>query len=68
MEEALNRRALLAMATLRMLPPALGRLHPRFGTPAAAICANASLVALATLCHPPLPRSWTVPGQCLDTS
>ena len=37
MEEALNRRALLAMATLRMLPPALGRLHPRFGTPAAAI-------------------------------
>jgi len=45
----LDRRALLAMATLRMLPPALGRLHPRFGTPAAAIYANASLVALATL-------------------
>ncbi|EOD13274.1 hypothetical protein EMIHUDRAFT_119926, partial [Emiliania huxleyi CCMP1516] len=39
-------RALLAMATLRMLPPALGRLHPRFGTPAAAICANASLATL----------------------
>jgi hypothetical protein len=43
-------RAIAAMATLRMLPPVLSRLHPRHGTPAAAVCLNGALVALATSC------------------
>lgn len=41
-------RAIAAMATLRMLPPVLSRLHPRHGTPAAAICVNGLLVGLAS--------------------
>uniref|UniRef100_A0A7S4F166 Cationic amino acid transporter C-terminal domain-containing protein n=3 Tax=Chrysotila carterae TaxID=13221 RepID=A0A7S4F166_CHRCT len=41
-------RAIAAMATLRMLPAGLSKLHPRFGTPAAAIVCNSAAVAVAT--------------------
>lgn len=41
-------RALSAMSQLRMLPAAVSRLHPRFGTPWVAVLLNASMISVAT--------------------
>ena len=42
-------RAIAAMAQLRMLPPALARLHPTSGAPHLAVSLNAALIAVATV-------------------
>jgi amino acid transporter len=42
-------RAFYAMAARRQLPRRLASLHPRFGTPAVAVCVYALLCALLTL-------------------
>ena len=42
-------RAIAAMAQLRMLPPALARLHPVTGAPHLAVLLNAALIAFATV-------------------
>ena len=39
----------LLMAQLRMLPPALARLHPLTGAPHLAVLLNAALIAIATV-------------------
>jgi amino acid transporter len=47
-----SNRVAFAMGRERQLPRAFGRIHPRFGTPVAALAASAAVMLLATFTAP----------------